>query len=395
MSTVTPIIDHVEDLLAGDERARTTRSTSSCSPRTCSAPTARSSNFGGGNTSAKGTATDHAGREVDVMWVKGSGCDLATMGAEHFTALRLDEMLPLIERDEMSDEDMVAYLARCQLDPAMPRASIETLLHAFVPAPHVHHTHPDGDQRARRHAPTASGSSRECFGDEAAWIPYIRPGFTLVQAGRRGGARQPGPEARRARQARPGRVGRHAPRRPTGARSRSSTRPSRSSTSAPATRRASAARSRRADARSRSSLRELLPAIRGAVSSERAKVLTVDTSRARARVRLLARRPRELVDGRRACPDHLVHTKRLPLWIPFDPETDDADDAARRGSPSARRPTATTTAPTSSASRRRTTEPADPDARDRPRSSTSGWSPSARRPRRRRSRATSTTARSR
>src|SRR6187399_3299324 len=65
-------------------------------------------NFGGGNTSAKGTATDHVGREVQAMWVKGSGSDLATMGPEHFTPLRLEEMLPLIERDEMSDEDMVA-----------------------------------------------------------------------------------------------------------------------------------------------------------------------------------------------------------------------------------------------------------------------------------------------
>ena len=112
------------------------------------------------------------------MWVKGSGSDLATMGPEHFTALRLDEVLPLMERDEMSDEDMVAYLARCQLDPAAPRASIETLLHAFVPAPHVHHTHPDGINVL---AGTADGERlvHECFGDEAAWIPYIRPGFTL------------------------------------------------------------------------------------------------------------------------------------------------------------------------------------------------------------------------
>ena len=112
------------------------------------------------------------------MWVKGSGSDLATMGAEHFTGLRMDEMLPLMERSEMSDEDMVAYLARCQLDPKMPRASIETLLHAFVPAPHVHHTHPDGINVL---AGTADGERlvQECFGDSAAWIPYIRPGFTL------------------------------------------------------------------------------------------------------------------------------------------------------------------------------------------------------------------------
>src|SRR3954453_10459277 len=137
-------------------------------------------NYGGGNTSAKGTAPDHVGREVDVMWVKGSGSDLATMGREHFTPLRLEEMEPLIEREAMSDEDMVAHLARCQTDPAAPRSSIETLLHAFIPAAHVHHTHPDGINVL---AGTRDGEAliAECFGDEAAWIPYIRPGFTLAR----------------------------------------------------------------------------------------------------------------------------------------------------------------------------------------------------------------------
>jgi rhamnose utilization protein RhaD (predicted bifunctional aldolase and dehydrogenase) len=81
-------------------------------------------NFGGGNTSAKGRTVDHVGRELDAIWVKGSGSDLATMEAEDFTPLRLDEVLPLIERSEMSDEEMVAHLARCQLDPAAPRSSI-------------------------------------------------------------------------------------------------------------------------------------------------------------------------------------------------------------------------------------------------------------------------------
>src|SRR3954462_7897972 len=58
-------------------------------------------NFGGGNTSAKGTTTDHVGREVEVMWVKGSGSDLATMEAKDFTPLRLDEMLAVFDRDAM------------------------------------------------------------------------------------------------------------------------------------------------------------------------------------------------------------------------------------------------------------------------------------------------------
>ena len=100
-------------------------------------------NYGGGNTSTKTTETDHTGREIQAMWVKGSGSDLSTIVAEGFTGLKLDEVLPLMKRDEMSDEEMVAYLAKCQLDPTMPRSSIETLLHAFVPYPHVDHTHAD------------------------------------------------------------------------------------------------------------------------------------------------------------------------------------------------------------------------------------------------------------
>src|SRR4051795_12794734 len=177
MSTVTPIIDHVEDLWPAEGVPEETLGQLVLASHLLGAKRAVS-NFGGGNTSAKGVAIDHAGREVSAMWVKGSGSDLATMGPEHFTGLRLDEVLPLMERDEMSDEDMVAYLARCQIDPTMPRASIETLLHAFIPAPHVHHTHPDGINVL---AGTRDGERliHECFGDSAAWIPYIRPGFTL------------------------------------------------------------------------------------------------------------------------------------------------------------------------------------------------------------------------
>ncbi|HZC12802.1 MAG TPA: class II aldolase/adducin family protein, partial [Thermoleophilaceae bacterium] len=137
-------------------------------------------NFGGGNTSAKGTTVDHAGREQDAIWVKGSGSDLATMERGDFTPLRLAEVLPLFEREEMSDEDMVAHLARCQLDPAAPRSSIETLLHAFVPAAHVHHTHPDAIN-VLAGADDGERLVGECFGAQAAWIPYIRPGFTLAR----------------------------------------------------------------------------------------------------------------------------------------------------------------------------------------------------------------------
>ena len=100
-------------------------------------------NQGGGNTSAKGTSVDHAGRETRTLWVKGSGSDLATITPAGFAALRLDEVLPLEIRDAMDDAEMVAYLRCCSLTPDQPRPSIETLLHAFIPATHVDHTHPD------------------------------------------------------------------------------------------------------------------------------------------------------------------------------------------------------------------------------------------------------------
>ncbi|MDQ4029775.1 MAG: bifunctional rhamnulose-1-phosphate aldolase/short-chain dehydrogenase, partial [Actinomycetota bacterium] len=41
-------------------------------------------NQGGGNTSMKGTAVDHVGRDLRVLWVKGSGTDLATITAGGF-----------------------------------------------------------------------------------------------------------------------------------------------------------------------------------------------------------------------------------------------------------------------------------------------------------------------
>src|ERR671917_1524665 len=116
MSTATQIVDRVEDLWPATPPPTDVLDQLVYASNLLGANRAVS-NFGGGNTSAKGTAVDHAGREVEAMWGKGSGSDLATMGAQHFTGLRLDEVLPLMEREAMSDEDMVAYLSRCMLDP--------------------------------------------------------------------------------------------------------------------------------------------------------------------------------------------------------------------------------------------------------------------------------------
>src|SRR4051812_26616021 len=133
-------------------------------------------NWGGGNTSAKTTETDFRGRPTWTLWVKGSGADLAVCTAAHFAGLRLDDLLPLLERDELSDAEMVAYLGHCALIPGRPRPSIGTLLHAFLPAAHVDHTHPDAII-ALCCADKGEAIMRRIWGNRAVWVPYQRPGF--------------------------------------------------------------------------------------------------------------------------------------------------------------------------------------------------------------------------
>jgi rhamnulose-1-phosphate aldolase/alcohol dehydrogenase len=135
-------------------------------------------NQGGGNTSAKETIVDHAGRETRVLWVKGSGTDLASIATAGFAGLRLDELLPLREREAMDDAAMVEYLLRSAIRPDQPRPSIETLLHAFIAAPHVDHTHPDA-VIALTSTPRGRELVAEAFGGEAVWLPYQRPGFDM------------------------------------------------------------------------------------------------------------------------------------------------------------------------------------------------------------------------
>ena len=81
------------------------------------------------------------------------------------------------QRDAMRDEEMVAYLGHCVYALDRPRQSIETLLHAFIPAPHVDHTHPDAVISL---ACAANGRElcQKLWGERAVWVDYIRPGFT-------------------------------------------------------------------------------------------------------------------------------------------------------------------------------------------------------------------------
>jgi rhamnulose-1-phosphate aldolase/alcohol dehydrogenase len=285
-------------------------------------------NFGGGNTSTKAKERDHAGREIDVLWVKGSGSDLATIRAEQFTGLKLEEVLPLEEREAMSDEEMVAYLASCQLRPDMPRGSIETLLHAFVPYAHVDHTHPD----AINMICCSEGGEElaaECFGEEAVWIPYIRPGFTLSK--QVGEAVKNNPNVRFILLAKHGLV------------TWGETHEESYSRTIEAINRAAEFVASRAGEpfggrtveppspeQREALLAEVLPTLRGALSSgsDEAihKILRSDYTTEDVLEFVCGRDSKELSQVGAACPDHLVRTKVKPLWVDFDPQEEGADE---------------------------------------------------------------------
>jgi rhamnose utilization protein RhaD (predicted bifunctional aldolase and dehydrogenase)/NAD(P)-dependent dehydrogenase (short-subunit alcohol dehydrogenase family) len=133
---------------------------------------------GGGNTSTKLVERDHLGHERRVIRIKGSGSDLGTATASDFPGLWLDDLLPLRERDAMTDEELVAYLTLCMVGPDAPRPSIETLLHAFLPAAHVDHVHADAIC-SLANAPDPEAALHQALGDDVAVVPYVRPGFAL------------------------------------------------------------------------------------------------------------------------------------------------------------------------------------------------------------------------
>src|SRR5713101_4010613 len=134
--------------------------------------------WGGGNNSLKTTALDLLGNRIPVMLIKSSGSDMKTITAKQFPAVRLDYIAPLLDRAEMSDEEMVEYLARCLVDPGGARPSIETLLHAFLPANAVLHTHADAIL-ALTNTRGREKTIRDCFGDSLVPVAYRRPGFRL------------------------------------------------------------------------------------------------------------------------------------------------------------------------------------------------------------------------
>jgi rhamnulose-1-phosphate aldolase/alcohol dehydrogenase len=142
----------------------------------------RVTNFGGGNTSAKLQEKDPlTGEPVEVLWVKGSGGDLGTMKLDGFSTLYMEKFRALEKFHEPgadNDAVMVPLYAHCAFNLNPRAASIDTPLHGFIAHAHVDHMHPDALIAIAASA-DSKALTREIFGDEIGWLPWIRPGYEL------------------------------------------------------------------------------------------------------------------------------------------------------------------------------------------------------------------------
>jgi len=141
----------------------------------------KSTNYAGGNTSAKGTETDPVtGKPVELLWVKGSGGDLGTLTESGLAVLRLDRLralanvYPGLDRED----EMVAAFDYTLHGKGGAAPSIDTAMHGLVDAAHVDHLHPDSGIAI---ATAADGEilTQRVFGERVLWVPWRRPGFQL------------------------------------------------------------------------------------------------------------------------------------------------------------------------------------------------------------------------
>src|SRR5437773_22180 len=148
----------------------------------------RITNTGGGNTSSKLMAKDPVtGELVEVLWVKGSGGDLRTSSKENFSSLYQQRLLDLQKTyakradkglKSEAEDDMVAMYHHCTFNLNPRASSIDTPLHSFIGVKHVDHTHPNAVIAIAASA-NCEKLTREIYGDDIGYVPWMRPGFEL------------------------------------------------------------------------------------------------------------------------------------------------------------------------------------------------------------------------
>jgi len=135
---------------------------------------------GGGNTSVKITQTNFFGEPESLLYVKGSGWDLATIEAAGFPAVKMDVLLKMAQLDALSDTDMVRLQRTAMIDPGAPNPSVEAILHALIPFTFVDHTHADAVVTLSN-TPNGESLLRELYGERMLIFPYVMPGFILAK----------------------------------------------------------------------------------------------------------------------------------------------------------------------------------------------------------------------
>ncbi len=148
----------------------------------------RITNTGGGNTSSKITEKDPLnGQPTEVLWVKGSGGDLRTSTRENFSSLYQQKLLDLQKlyaaRTDKglkapAEDDMVGMYNHTTFNLNPRPSSIDTPLHSFLPGKHVDHMHPNAII-AIAASQNCEKLTKEIFGGEMAYVPWMRPGFEL------------------------------------------------------------------------------------------------------------------------------------------------------------------------------------------------------------------------
>ena len=136
---------------------------------------------GGGNTSVKTLERNVFGDEEAILRIKGSGWDLASIEAGGFSPCRMAHLLRLAGLESLTDLRMASELKGCMTDPSAPSPSVEAILHAVLPAKFVDHTHADS-LISISNTPGGEARVRGVYGDRAAVVPYVMPGFKLARA---------------------------------------------------------------------------------------------------------------------------------------------------------------------------------------------------------------------
>jgi rhamnose utilization protein RhaD (predicted bifunctional aldolase and dehydrogenase)/NAD(P)-dependent dehydrogenase (short-subunit alcohol dehydrogenase family) len=135
---------------------------------------------GGGNTSLKETMRDHFGEETEVLRIKATGADMASIDVAGMPAVRLAPLRKLRRLGEIDDDELVGVERASLIEPLAANPSVEVMLHAFLPHKFIDHTHatavlsvidqPDGERKCA-----------EAFAGRLAFVPYVMPGFGLAR----------------------------------------------------------------------------------------------------------------------------------------------------------------------------------------------------------------------